>query len=207
MRLSFRVLAPLFIALVAAGDTDADTLDIHFIDVEGGAATLIVTPERQSVLIDAGYRRDDHRDVERIERALRDAGVTRIDYFVASHFHGDHVGGLAELAKRVPIGTFIDHGDSVEQAREGGASSGRRTARRSGPSAAPSHPETSSSSPVSTRPSSLPPGASSHRSPAETTRTRTAAPPSFATRMKARTARASEFCSSSARSSSSRWAT
>ena len=99
----------------AAAQPAGAALDIYWIDVEGGAATLIVTPARQSILMDAGWRRDDERDARRIEAALRDAGVERIDYFIASHFHGDHVGGLAALAARVPIGRFIDHGDSVEQ--------------------------------------------------------------------------------------------
>lgn len=98
----------------------ADTLDIYFIDVEGGASTLVVTQAGQSVLMDAGYAGFDGRDVDRIERVLKDAGVARLDYFLTSHFHGDHVGGLAELAKRVEITTFVDHGDSVERESENG---------------------------------------------------------------------------------------
>ena len=90
------------------------TLDIYWIDVEGGAATLIVTPERQAVLMDAGWDREDARDAERIQAAMQDAGIDEIDYFIASHFHGDHVGGVPALAVRVPIGAYIDHGDSVE---------------------------------------------------------------------------------------------
>ena len=96
------------------------SLDMYWIDVEGRAATLIVTPAHQSILMDAGWSRDDERDAERIEAALRDAGVDRLDFFIASHFHGDHVGGLAALAERVPIGRFIDHGDSVDQSTERG---------------------------------------------------------------------------------------
>ena len=92
-----------------------DTLDIYWVDVEGGAATLIVTPARESILMDAGWRRTDQRDAERIQAAMADAQISRIDYFIASHFHGDHVGGLPALAKRAEIGQFIDHGDSVEQ--------------------------------------------------------------------------------------------
>ena len=105
--------------LLAAQPTDAG-LEIYWIDVEGGAATLIVTPARQSILMDAGWERPDERDARRIQDALRDAGVDRIDYFIASHFHGDHVGGLPALAARVPIGRFVDHGDSVEQSTERG---------------------------------------------------------------------------------------
>ncbi len=96
------------------------TLDIYWIDVEGGAATLIITPERESILMDAGWNRADERDATRIQAAMKDAGITGIDYFIASHFHGDHVGGLPALAGRVPIKQFTDHGDSVIQDRERG---------------------------------------------------------------------------------------
>ena len=92
-----------------------ENLEIYWIDVEGGAATLIVTPDRQVVLMDAGFQRDDGRDSGRIMAAMEDAGVTEIDYFLASHFHGDHVGGLSSLSANVPIKEFIDHGDSVER--------------------------------------------------------------------------------------------
>ena len=94
-----------------------DTLDIYWIDVEGGAATLIVTPAWESILMDAGYGRPDERDAIRIQAAMADAQIDRIDYFLVSHFHGDHVGGLPALAERVEIGQFVDHGDSVEQDR------------------------------------------------------------------------------------------
>ena len=89
-------------------------LDIYWIDVEGGAATLVVTPARESVLMDTGWPRTDARDALRIQAALNDAGIDRIDYLLFSHFHGDHVGGLPALAERVPIGQIVDHGDSVE---------------------------------------------------------------------------------------------
>lgn len=96
------------------------TLDIYWIDVEGGAATLVVTPQRESVLMDAGWPRPDRRDTERIQAAMRDAGITTIDYLLISHFHTDHVGGVPQLAERVPIGQIVDHGDSVEQDGEAG---------------------------------------------------------------------------------------
>ena len=95
-------------------------LDIYWIDVEGGAATLVVTPARESVLMDTGWPRADARDALRIQAAMNDAGIDRIDYLLFSHFHTDHVGGLAALAERVPIGQFVDHGDSVELGRARG---------------------------------------------------------------------------------------
>ena len=102
-------------ALTLSAQGPTDTLDIYWIDVEGGAATLIVTPAQESVLMDAGWARSDDRDVLRIQAAMRNANVDRIDYFIASHFHGDHVGGLPALSVSVDIGQFIDHGDPVGQ--------------------------------------------------------------------------------------------
>ena len=94
----------------------AGTLDIYWIDVEGGASTLIVTPQGVSVLTDAGWAGFDDRDAQRIERVVKkEAGLRRLDYLLVSHFHGDHAGGVAALAKKIDIGAFIDHGDSVEK--------------------------------------------------------------------------------------------
>jgi beta-lactamase superfamily II metal-dependent hydrolase len=94
---------------IAAGKT----LDIYFIDVEGGQSTLVVTPAGESLLIDAGYAGFDGRDPGRVMAAARTAGITRIDYLLITHFHADHAGGVPELARRLPIGTFVDHGDVV----------------------------------------------------------------------------------------------
>lgn len=88
----------------------ADTLDIYFIDVEGGQATLIVTPARQSLLVDTGWAGNDGRDAGRIVAAVRAAGLDHLDYLLTTHFHPDHVGGVVELAARVQVRAFIDHG-------------------------------------------------------------------------------------------------
>ena len=95
-------------------------LEIYWIDVEGGAATLVITPDRQTILMDTGWPREDARDAERIRTAMQHAGVDAIDYLLFSHFHTDHVGGLAGLDARVPIRTIVDHGDSVEMDTERG---------------------------------------------------------------------------------------
>jgi len=85
------------------------TLDIYFIDVEGGAATLIVTPSRQSLLIDTGFPGD--RDAGRIAYVARQvAGLNQIDHCVITHWHRDHVGGVPSLAKLIPIKNYYDHG-------------------------------------------------------------------------------------------------
>ncbi len=86
------------------------TLDISFIDVEGGAATLIVTPAGESVLLDAGWDGFDGRDARRIQQAMEEAGVTAIDHLVASHYHMDHYGGIPQLSRLVTIRNFYDHG-------------------------------------------------------------------------------------------------
>jgi len=117
------------LATAAATGAPPDTLDIYFIDVEGGQSTLLVTPAGQSLLIDAGFpgtgtfqsRPGDAvspRDPVRIAEAARQAGLSRIDYLLVTHFHGDHFGGVMELAQRLPIGTFIDHGDVPAEAEQ-----------------------------------------------------------------------------------------
>jgi competence protein ComEC len=106
--------AALVVALVLAQST---TLDIYVLDVEGGNATLFVTPSRQSVLIDTGNGGPAAvRDADRIMAAVKDAGITQIDTLVTSHWHGDHMGAMAELASRIPIRHYIDHGDNVQPA-------------------------------------------------------------------------------------------
>ena len=107
----FAILGTIFLITI---NIHAEKLSIYWIDVEGGAATLIVTPSRRSILMDAGWSRADKRDSARIKAALDDAKIERIDYFIASHFHRDHVGGLLHLSQAVEIVTFIDYGESVE---------------------------------------------------------------------------------------------
>jgi competence protein ComEC len=107
-------------ALVAASALSvyaAKTLDFYFIDVEGGQATLVVTPSKQSLLIDAGWPGFSGRDAERIVRAAKKAGVKNIDYLVTTHYHTDHVGGVPQLAERMPVKNFVDHGPSVESGK------------------------------------------------------------------------------------------
>jgi len=90
-------------------------LEIYWIDVEGGAATLLVTPAGESLLADTGWRREDERDAKRIHEVVtRHARLKKLDYLLTTHYHMDHVGGLAAVAKLIPVGRFIDHGDRVE---------------------------------------------------------------------------------------------
>jgi competence protein ComEC len=89
-------------------------LRIFFVDVEGGQATLFVTPTGESLLIDTGWPGNDGRDADRIVAAAKKAGIRKIDYVLITHFHNDHVGGLPQLVARIPVGTVIDHGDNRE---------------------------------------------------------------------------------------------
>jgi len=89
-------------------------LEIYWIDAEGGAATLIVTPSGQSMLIDTANRTPDDRDAKRIFSAAQKAGLQKIDILLTTHFHGDHIGAMDALSKMIPIGIYMDHGDSVE---------------------------------------------------------------------------------------------
>ncbi len=95
----------------------AKTLEIYFIDVEGGQATLIVTPTGHSLLIDTGWRGFEGRDAERIVQAAKAAKIKQLDYVLITHYHRDHVGGVPQLADRMKVGTFVDHGPNMEDAR------------------------------------------------------------------------------------------
>src|SRR5437016_8261140 len=90
------------------------TLQIYFVDVEGGQATLFVTPAGESLLIDTGWPGNEGRDADRIVAAAKEAGISKIDYVLITHFHNDHVGGVPQLVARIPVGTFIDHGENRE---------------------------------------------------------------------------------------------
>ncbi len=99
----------------------AKTLDVYFIDVEGGQATLIVSPSGQSMLVDAGWPGNNHRDAERIAAAAKAAGVKKIDFLVVTHHHMDHVGGVAQLVEKLPVLTFVDHGPNTETGKSADA--------------------------------------------------------------------------------------
>ncbi|HEX3704804.1 MAG TPA: MBL fold metallo-hydrolase, partial [Vicinamibacterales bacterium] len=105
-----------WVAVAATGAAAANTLDIYFIDVEGGQSTLIRTPSGGSLLIDAGYAGFGDRDAGRVMAAARDAGLTSIDTLLITHFHGDHDGGVPALARQIPIHTFVDYGRPRETA-------------------------------------------------------------------------------------------
>jgi beta-lactamase superfamily II metal-dependent hydrolase len=127
-RLSRAVSAlPLFLCALAllsvsapqavAAEGPRSHLLIYSIDVEGGQATLLVSASGKSLLVDTGWSGNDGRDAARIQAVMQDAEIKRIDYLLITHFHRDHVGGVPELAKRVPIGEFLDHGPNREDSQ------------------------------------------------------------------------------------------
>jgi competence protein ComEC len=108
----FVFIVVLFLAalpLATAGD-----LHFYFVDVEGGQATLIVTPSGQSMLVDAGWPSKWGPGADRVLEAAKHAGIKQIDYLLLTHYHLDHVGGVPELAAKIPILTYIDHGPNTE---------------------------------------------------------------------------------------------
>jgi competence protein ComEC len=110
------LLALVLLVAVSRVHTQAPpTLNVYVIDVEGGQATLLVSPSGESMLIDTGWPGFDGRDADRIAATAKQAGVSQIDYLVVTHYHRDHVGGVPELLRRLPVKTFVDHGPTVEQ--------------------------------------------------------------------------------------------
>src|ERR1035441_2360275 len=107
----------LFLASAAALPA-AGNLEIYSIDVEGGQATLLVSPSGESMLVDTGWAGHNRRDADRILAAAKLAGVKKIDYLVTTHYHSDHVGGVPQLAEKIPIRNFVDHGASTETGKD-----------------------------------------------------------------------------------------
>lgn len=117
--LSFAVCELFGLCLIPAGTASPSPrshglLQIYFLDVEGGQSTLFVTPAGKSLLIDTGWPGNESRDADRIVAAAKLAGVSRIDYVLLTHYHTDHTGGVPQLAAKISIGTFIDHGENRE---------------------------------------------------------------------------------------------
>ena len=115
------MLKPGWVVLVAllsfagSGLRAQESLGIYLIDVEGGGATLFVSPSGETLLVDTGNGgQNAARDANRIIDAMRAAGVARIDHLITTHWHGDHYGAMREVASRVPIAHYIDHGPTVE---------------------------------------------------------------------------------------------
>src|SRR5579862_3159871 len=98
----------------AAALPAAKSLEVFSIDVEGGQATLFVSPSGESLLVDTGWGGFNQRDADRIVAAAKLGGVKKIDYLVITHYHADHVGGVQQLAGKIPIVNFVDHGPNSE---------------------------------------------------------------------------------------------
>ena len=104
------------VALPCAGAAapGGKSLQIYFVDVEGGQATLVVSPSGESLLIDTGWPGYEGRDADRILAAAHQAGITQLDYVLITHYHRDHVGGVPQLVDGIKVGTFVDHGPNLE---------------------------------------------------------------------------------------------
>ena len=100
--------------LTAYSAGKAKPLQIYMVDVEGGQATLVVSPSGQSLLIDAGWLGFNGRDASRILAVAKLAGIRKIDVLVVTHYHRDHVGGVIQLSEQIPVRTFVDHGPNVQ---------------------------------------------------------------------------------------------
>ena len=112
------IVTTVLVFLLCASARAARTLQVYFIDVEGGQATLFVSPSGETMVVDTGFPDIGGRDADRIVSAAKLAGVKQIDYLVVTHYHGDHVGGVPQLVARIPVRTFVDHGLCVERTPE-----------------------------------------------------------------------------------------
>jgi len=113
MKRWFALTAVLMTVTLAFGQKKSASLKVYFADVEGGQATLFVPPSGENLLVDAGWPRPDNAD--KIVELCKLAGVTKIDNLVITHYHIDHAGGIPQLAAKIPIGRFIDHGVNREE--------------------------------------------------------------------------------------------
>ena len=100
--------------LHARAQSKSAHLVIYTIDVEGGQSTLLVAPSGASLLVDTGWPDNNGRDTDRILAAMHEAGITKLDHVLITHFHVDHVGGVPNLVARVKVGEFLDHGVNRE---------------------------------------------------------------------------------------------
>src|SRR3954464_4536075 len=111
---SLSVSVVLLLSTYIAAQNSGRPLQIYSIDVEGGQATLLVSPSGQSMLVDTGWPGFNGRDADRIVSAARSAGLHQIEYVVITHYHVDHVGGVAQLADRInAIGKLGNSSDVV----------------------------------------------------------------------------------------------
>lgn len=117
MRMKFLAAAVFCLAGCGPLAKAAKEMSVYFIDVEGGQATLAVSPSGQSVLVDTGWRGYDGRDAARIVEAAKKAHIKKIDYVIITHYHRDHVGGVIQLARKMKIGAFVDHGPNREDSK------------------------------------------------------------------------------------------
>jgi len=113
-----KLLIPMLLLAGATVLPAAKNLEVYCIDVEGGKATLWITPSGESMLVDTGYAGFNRRDADRILAVAKHAGVRKIDYLLITHYHADHVGGVPQLAEKIPIRNFVDHGASSESGQD-----------------------------------------------------------------------------------------
>jgi beta-lactamase superfamily II metal-dependent hydrolase len=107
------IFSVIFLALIAAALPAADELVMYSIDTEGGKALLMISPSGQTMLVDTGFPGYNDRDTTRIVEAAKDAGVTKFDILLTTHYDLDHVNNTPSTVAKIPAAAFFDHGPAV----------------------------------------------------------------------------------------------
>ncbi len=98
----------------------ADTLEIAVVDTEGGKAMVMLTPDGESMLVDAGFPGSNDRDTKRIVAAAEELQIKQFDYILVTHYDGDHVANIASVDARIPAKVFLDRGPLQPDGNQGG---------------------------------------------------------------------------------------
>lgn len=88
----------------ASASPVAVDLIVHFINVDQGDSILIQGLDGSTAVIDGGW------DNGMALAYLQEHNVQKIDVMMASHPHADHIGGLTQIMRAMPVGQVVTSG-------------------------------------------------------------------------------------------------